>query len=91
MKAALSIELELLEPVLVMGADHLLQLHPSQIRWISVRLTADGEGAEAVTLDARADDDRIALQELVALARRVQPNGTEVLVWYQGRSERLTI
>lgn len=93
MKAILTIELELLEPAIVGNADQLQDLHPSQIRWVSIRLTTEGDddGPESVAFDARADDAREAIRNLVALAQRSQPEGTTVLVWYQGRSESFLI
>lgn len=90
MNAVLSIELEVLEPVRVGSADDLLALHPSQIRWIAIRLTTDDEGAEAV-FNAQTSDSRTAIQALVSLAQRSQPDGTTVVVWFQGRSESFTI
>lgn len=93
MNANLSIELEILEPVLVASADHLLQLHPTQIRWISIRLTGrddEGEVSDAI-FTAQSGADREAVRSLVDLARRAQPHGTAVLVWYQGRSEEFVI
>ena len=91
MNALLSIELELLEPALVASAEHLLELHPTQIRWVSVRLTADEGEESSVAFEAQADDSRLAVRNLVALARQSQPHGTVVLVWYQGRSESFLI
>jgi hypothetical protein len=93
MKAVLTIELEVLEPAIVGSASQLQDLHPSQIRWVSIRLTADGEGLEedSVTFEAQADDARLAIRNLVALAQKSQPEGTAVVVWYQGRSERFLI
>ncbi len=93
MNAVLSVELEILEPALVTSADHLLSLHPSQIRWVSIRLTTGGagDGGKSVTFSAQADDDRVSVQDLVALAQKAQPHGTVVLVWYQGRSESFVI
>ncbi|RYG26537.1 hypothetical protein EON82_02975 [bacterium] len=90
MNAVLSIELEVLEPVRVGSADDLLALHPSQIRWISIRLTTEGESDGAV-FSAQTSDSRLAVQALVDLALRSQPDGTAVVVWYQGRSETFTI
>lgn len=89
MNAILSIELELLEPARVASASELQELHPSQIRWVSIRLTADG--ADSVPFMAQADDVRAAVRNLIALAQRSQPEGTVVLVWYQGRSESFVI
>lgn len=93
MNATLSIELELLEPVITGSADQLQDLHPSQIRWVSIRLTAPHEegDSEAVTFEAQADDARAAIRDLIALAQRAQPDGTDVIVWYQGRSETFRI
>ncbi len=90
MNAVLSIELEILEPALVDSAERLLDLHPSQIRWISIRLTTDGD-ADALTFSSQADDARTAVRSLVALAQKSQPEGTAVLVWYQGRAERFLL
>jgi hypothetical protein len=92
MNAVLSIELEVLEPVRVGSADDLLALHPSQIRWISIRLTAEEhEDSEAAVFNAQTSDSRVAIRALVSLAERSQPGGTKVLVWFQGRSESFTI
>lgn len=93
MKAVLTIELELLEPANVSTAAQLQELHPSQIRWVSIRLTTDSEegGSDTVTFEARADDARLAVRNLVALAQKSQPEGTAVQVWYQGRFESFLI
>lgn len=101
MKAVLSIELEVLEPAIVGSADQLMDLHPSQIRWVSIRLTADktaddfaDESEEedgSITFEAQSPDTRVAIRNLVAIAQKSQPEGTEVVVWYQGRSERFQI
>lgn len=91
MNAVLSIELEILEPAHVASAEHLLQLHPSQIHWISIRLACDEIGEESVDFEARASDSRLAVRSLVALAQQAQPRGTTVRVWYQGRSESFVI
>lgn len=93
MTAGLALELEILEPVLVSNPFQLLSLHPTQIRWIHFRLTADeedGEG-ECLTFESKADNTRLALRTLVTLAQQVQPDGTNVTVWYQGRSESFDI
>ena len=90
MNATLSIELEVLEPVLLSSADDLLALHPSQIRWISIRLTTEGEPDGAV-FSTQSSDSRLAVQALVDLALGSQPKGTKVVVWFQGRSESFTI
>ena len=91
MNALLSIELEILEPALVDSAERLLQLHPSQIRWVSIRLAADEGSEESVAFEAKADDSRAAVRSLIALAQRAQPNGTPVKVWYQGRIEQFLV
>ena len=93
MNAVLTIELEILEPTLVASSEDLLQLHPSQIRWIAIRLTSDGdEGrAGAAVFSAQSSDSRIAVRALVDLAHQSQPHGTPVVVWYQGRSESFVI
>ena len=93
MNATLSIELDLLEPVIVGSADQLQDLHPSQIRWVSIRLTAETKEGDAdpVTFDAHADEARLAIRDLIALAQRAQPEGTTVRVWFQGRSESFRI
>lgn len=84
MNAVLSIELEISEPALVASARDMRSLHPGQVRWVSIRLAADG--ADAVTFSSTA-----SLHDLTELAQRSQPDGTAVLVWYQGRSEGFVI
>lgn len=93
MNAVLTVELEVLEPVLVDTAEGLLQLHPSQIRWIAIRLTTPGDegGADAAVFSAQSADSRVAVRALVDLAQGSQPGGTAVVVWYQGRSESFVI
>lgn len=93
MNAVLSIELEILEPALVDSADALRGLHPSQIRWIAIRLTTTGDegGADAAVFSAQSSDSRVAVRGLVDLAQQSQPQGTAVVVWFQGRSETFLI
>ena len=93
MKAVLSIEMEILEPVTVASAADLQQLHPSQISEVSIKLTTGGDGqpTESVTFRAQAEDARVAIRNLVALAQISQPGGTAVRVWYRGRSEEFVI
>jgi len=90
MNAVLSIELEVLEPARVSSAEDLLALHPSQIRWVSIRLAAEGD-QDAAVFSAQSSDSRTAIRALVSLAERSQPDGTRVAVWFQGRSESFTI
>ena len=92
MNATLSIEMELLEPLAVTSAALMMDLHPTQIRWITVQLRHGATSDEdAITFTAQADDSRMAIDSLVTLAQRSQPEGTSVLVWFQGRSESFQI
>ncbi len=92
MKATLSIDVELHVPALVGSATELAELHPGQIRSISVRIEAvDEVRGEPVSVEALPDLTRVAMRDLIALARASQPEGTRVAVWYQGRSERFEI
>jgi len=92
MNATLSIEMELLEPLIVTSAAQMLDLHPTQIRWISIRLKLETTADEnPITFSAQADDSRMAIDSLVSLAQRSQPEGTSVVVWFQGRAESFQI
>lgn len=98
MKAILCIELELLEPILLESAAQMRELTPEQIRWVSIMLTVDhgedgGDENEGnpVTFTTQSSDAHFSIRDLVLLAQHSQPEGTDVLVWYQGRSERFVI
>lgn len=92
MNAILALEIELLQPVHLASEEQLLQIDRSHVRRVSIRLTTDESGpSEVVTLTAGSEVTRIAIQSLVALAKKAQPEGTAVLVTYQGRSEGFTI
>lgn len=81
--------MEINEPTSVSSAEQLLQLHPSQISWLTIRLTALGD--DPVQLSLNADEGRLSLQDMVEFARRMQPEGTTVEIWFRGRSEQFMI
>jgi hypothetical protein len=90
--AVLSIQQEVLEPVGVGSASDLRRIDPSQIRWLSIKLsTSDPLKDEPLSYTSKAEDGRFDLQQLIDLAQRSQPGGTLVMVWYQGRSEQIVI
>lgn len=88
MKATLFIEIELLEPTIIASVAQMLDLHPSQIRSVSIRLKPDetAEGDPSI-FSAQVENSRIAIYNLISLAQRSQPEGTMVTVWFQGRFE----
>lgn len=89
MNAVLSIELEVLDPEAIGDGSRLRELHQHQIRWASLRLISEGETSACFSLGS--DDVRLGFRDLIDVARLAQPEGTSVLVWYQGRSERFQI
>ncbi len=66
----------------------LLQLHPSQVKWISLLLTQ--EGGSAARFECRLDKSRASIQDLVRFVGGYQPVGTTVKAWYQGRVEQFS-
>jgi hypothetical protein len=64
-----------------------MRLDAAEIKRLEVHLRAD-EG-HSVDLWLQTDELRFGLSDLIAFARRTQPEGTAIEVWYQGRSERI--
>lgn len=83
------IELEINEPAKVGSEEELLRLHAAQIKWISVRLNNGGESSTGLTCSVT--NDRSSLLDLIAFARRSQPEGTSVKIWFRGRSEEFSL
>jgi hypothetical protein len=89
MKAAMSIIVELLEPALVRSTDDLKQLDLAQVKQVAIKVNAANQssGEEPLYLESRSDQQSGAILTLLEFAETIQPEGTCVEVWFQGRSE----
>ena len=88
MTAILSIEVEITVPALVDTAERLSMLRPSQLHRVILNW-ATPEGGPAFSSFANAENDTI--KRLVEFAQAVQPQGTAIRIWYQGRQESFVI
>ena len=90
MKAVISIKIDLLEPAHVVTALNILELHPSQIREMSVRVACPGLVSRP-SVEAVVPNTTDAMHDLISIVQNSQPEGTFIEVWFHGRYETIRI